>query len=304
MGAGASATAKGAGVQLSKELPTKFGPESRAPSIGAEYLVVLKDACFGLEEGAELVLRIAYEALVFLDATAAKAPLQHFPYQAVVCWGSTSRIFQFKIFGSYFRRDRSDTLAVTVYTKEGVEIQNRLLQHVKVRTAPWDKLSRDPPVLMDDMEASAVSKDDFKVLTTELLRLRAEKGRAQTSDGFGDEVATAQLELVRQFGHGRKFVAKQGVELLAVIGEAAPFERIELAIFLYGRLLNPSSFQLLLNQFSDATDRRNILHRLKADAVGDEGNATINGIELHLNCEEGLGSKSSQAVSVFNGGFH
>ena len=43
----------------------------------------------------------------------------------------------------------------------------------------------------------------------------------------------------------------------------APFEKFDLACLLYDRILNKDSYQLIINVFPDATERENLIHRLK-----------------------------------------
>uniref|UniRef100_A0A7S1TZ43 IRS-type PTB domain-containing protein n=1 Tax=Phaeomonas parva TaxID=124430 RepID=A0A7S1TZ43_9STRA len=277
--------------------------------------VVVQTPLPNIEKGENVILRIAYEALVMLDQT--KAPKIHFPYQAIICWGSTPKIFQFRLFGSYFNKPRDETIVVTLGTRSGPEVQARLLAHVKA--------------LMVDMDNSAVPKADFKVLTEELLRQRnayfksnPANQEAAPDDGFGGfgaggGPAAQQLETIQQFASNRHFLAKQAVELLTILGAdgEAAFERMELAVFFYEKLLNKGSFQLVLNQFSDPSDRENILHRLNLtpDHLQTEGeperrsskkmfarltgisrpeqpgalSPQAGGVSLSPNCPEGLG---------------
>ena len=43
------------------------------------------------------LLRVAYEALVVTLADEQKTPVSYFKYQDIICWGSTSSMFQFKV---------------------------------------------------------------------------------------------------------------------------------------------------------------------------------------------------------------
>jgi len=43
------------------------------------------------------VLRVAYEALVLTAMDDAKTPVTYFKYQDIICWGSSSYNFQFKV---------------------------------------------------------------------------------------------------------------------------------------------------------------------------------------------------------------
>ena len=70
------------------------------------------------------------------------------------------------------------------------------------------------------------------------------------------------MRTIDQFSSGRMFLAKQGMELVQLLGPIAPFEKLELACFLYDRIMNKNSFQLILNLFDDVQERDNIIHRL------------------------------------------
>ena len=103
--------------------------------------------------------------------------------------------------------------------------------------------------LMADMEKSALSEIDFQTLLSFIL-----------PDGKLNEKWMGTIEQVCM---GRLFVAKQCIELLQIIGDSAPFEKNELAAFLYENCINKDSFQLVINSFSDSKEEReNLIHRL------------------------------------------
>ncbi len=64
------------------------------------------------------------------------------------------------------------------------------------------------------------------------------------------------------FSVGRLFTAHQAANLVRMVQELSPFDAMELAILLYSKLLNPESFQLVINAFEDPSDRDNLCHRL------------------------------------------
>jgi len=55
------------------------------------------------------VLRVAYEALVLTAMDDAKTPVTYFKFQDIICWGSSSYNFQFKV------RDRPSVLLVLTH---------------------------------------------------------------------------------------------------------------------------------------------------------------------------------------------
>jgi len=87
-------------------------------------------------------------------------------------------------------------------------------------------------------------------------------------DGFTFCVFVVRLQedwykIVDQFSStGRMFLAKQGMELMQLVAPLAPFEKHDLAILLYNRILNKDSYQLIINVFPDKVDRDNLIHRL------------------------------------------
>lgn len=59
----------------------------------------------------------------------------------------------------------------------------------------------------------------------------------------------------------RSFDIKQALQVVRLIGEISPFDKLEAASMMYTRLINKSSFDLILNQFEDPADRENLKHR-------------------------------------------
>ena len=45
----------------------------------------------------QCILRIAYEALALVTDDDKKTPLTIFKYQDIICWGSNTSVFQFKV---------------------------------------------------------------------------------------------------------------------------------------------------------------------------------------------------------------
>ena len=100
--------------------------------------------------------------------------------------------------------------------------------------------------LMKDMQEEALTKEKFKELKALL--------KEQDPDDW--------LRTIVQFCLGKKLLAKQAVDLILMVGEREPFERIELALFVYEALLDKGGFQLVLNALEDQIDRENVLERL------------------------------------------
>jgi hypothetical protein len=101
---------------------------------------------------------------------------------------------------------------------------------------------------MADMERSVVSASDF-ILLKKLL----------VSKGILEE---NWLETIKQFTTGRSLIAKQAIEIIQLIENDAPFEKFELACYLYEQMINKDSYQMVINCFDDEADRLNLIHRL------------------------------------------
>mmetsp|Transcript_11297 Transcript_11297/g.26145 ORF Transcript_11297/g.26145 Transcript_11297/m.26145 type:complete len:349 (-) Transcript_11297:91-1137(-) len=247
-----------------QELANREG-QGKGRNLGAEYTVSLvKPALAGIEKGQQCILRIAYEALALVTADDKKTPLTIFKYQDIICWGSNTSVFQFKVFGHVFGKAKNDFEAIMFSTKKGKEIETVTLASVKS--------------LMVDMDREGVSKDDFKLL----------KGILQNWDMDADEAGW--FGTVRQFASSRAYTSHQGVELLQIMKQVNPFELIELACFLYDNILNRDSFQMLLNVFDDPADRDNIIHRLKLSSrpgLKDAGRKKSVAL-LQADCPNGL----------------
>jgi len=100
------------------------------------------------------------------------------------------------------------------------------------------------------------------------------------------------------------FLAKQGMELIQLIGPYAPFEKFDLACFLYERIMNKNSFQLILNLFEDEQEKDNIVHRLGLHKQNNLNNirvvtnnsttpaTTTTAVESAIDCFPGLPESS------------
>jgi len=134
--------------------------------------------------------------------------------------------------------------------------------------------------LMLDINHRAISKAEFQTLTNTLI----------DEEGL---LVENWSSIISQFtSTGRRFLAKQGIahvmyvssyihyqwidtlcllvinlgmELLTKIGIISPFDKFDLACLLYEKIVNPESFQLLVNTFDDPIERANLIHRLKLD---------------------------------------
>jgi len=163
MGAGASAASEK--VLLESDLASR---EQQGTRLGAEFEVYLVRPALKHCKPRELyLLRVGYEALVLTKCNDdAKTPLTYFKYQDIMCWGSTSALFQFKVFGPVMGRE--DPVAIVFNTTQGKTLETVTLTSVHA--------------LMADMDKAAVTKTAFNALK-ELLdpELREKKLREQAS---------------------------------------------------------------------------------------------------------------------------
>eukprot|EP01039_Chlorochromonas_danica_P001109 gene1109-1209_t len=187
---------------------------------------------------ASFYLRISYESLDFVEKEK-NVPLVQFPFQNILCWGSSPQNFQFKVFDLEAANidKRNGGVLITLKTSQGKMIEEATMSSVKQ--------------LMADIKLRAISDGEFAVLLTTIL------------DGEGI-LKEEWLQILDQFtSSGRLFLAKQGIELLHHISKQASFEKFDLVCMIYDRMLNKNSIQLLVNTFEDPQERENLSLRLK-----------------------------------------
>lgn len=183
-------------------------------------------------------LRISYESLDFVRPED-NSPLVQFPFQNIICWGSSPQNFQFKVFDlEKSEIEKRDTgILISLKTNQGKMIEDATMSNVQN--------------LMVDINQRAISKAEFAVLIAAVL---------DENNALRDN----WMETINQFtSGGRLFLAKQGMEILTRVGQQAPFERFELACLIFERMINKNSIQLLINTFEDPQERENLIHRLK-----------------------------------------
>ena len=62
------------------------------------------------------------------------------------------------------------------------------------------------------------------------------------------------------------------MDLMVFVHPIAPFEKYDLACLLHKKILNKTSFQLVVNTFEDVRDRENLIHRLKLESKENKDN--------------------------------
>jgi hypothetical protein len=184
------------------------------------------------------VVRLSSESLDFVSLEN-RLPLVQFPYQNIICWGQSNRSFQFKIFDLTKEnpQERDNGVLIELRTAQGKVIADTTMSIVRK--------------LMATMDSKSITKEEFLGLM----------GSVFHPDGTLQE---NWMETINQFtSGGRQFLAKQGMELLLRVGDQAPFDKVELACLIYERMVNKSSFQLIINTFEDPVERDNLIHRVK-----------------------------------------
>ena len=177
-----------------------------------------------------IILKISRESLDILSSDTS-IPLLQFPYQNILCWGSSSSIFQFTVV-----INNNNNLKVIMKTQYGKQIEDTTMSTVLT--------------LMTLMDKEAITKEQFQ----SLLLLIYDKDNDILIDTWMHSIETCSIT--------RSFLAKQAMELMILISPHAPFEKFDLACLLYNRILNKDSFQLVINTFDNIIDRENLIHRL------------------------------------------
>ena len=177
-----------------------------------------------------VLLKISRESLDILSSEQS-IPLLQFPYQNILCWGSSSTVFQFTVVVS-----NNNNIKVVMKTQYGKQIEDTTMSTVLD--------------LMSAMEKEAISKDQFHSLLTFIY------------DKDNDTLIDTWMHSIETCSMTRLFLAKQAMELMILISPHAPFEKFDLACLLYERILNKDSFQLVINTFDNIIDRENLIHRL------------------------------------------
>ena len=235
---------------------------------------------------ARFTLRISLESLDFVEIETGR-PLVQFPFQNILCWGSSSKVFQFSVFDveNCLNGKGSETIPIYLRTTEGRLIEKWIMENVRR--------------LMADMaKPHAVTKAEFRGLKNLLFQITTEQEEvagsraAEAPQSFSQNAEPAQedapdnsvpvlpadaslredwLQVIDQFScNGRKFLTKQGMELMLLIGPLMPFEKFDLALLLYDRIINSESYQLIINTFEDEAERENLILRLRDEKKSKE----------------------------------
>ena len=185
-------------------------------------------------------LRISYESLDFIYIDNSH-PIIQFPFQNIICWGSSAQNFQFKVF-NYEKVEVGDK------KENGILISLRTTQGRMIEEATMATVQK----LMIDINSRAISKQEFNTLIQSIFQ----EDNEQLQEDW--------LSTIVQFtSTGRLFLARQGMDLLLRVGPLVPFEKFDLACLIYEKMIDKSSFQLIINTFDDEHERENLIHRLK-----------------------------------------
>lgn len=141
----------GKGSDSTKNVSSTFKVHLNECSISPDLGLVIPE---------EFFIKLSYESLDLLNTTAL-APIVQFPYQSIICWGSSPRIFQFNAFPTTLNSNKlKETIKIIVDTPQGKEIDGMTMAKIKA--------------LMADMESTAVSKDEFITLKRLIMQSQYE----------------------------------------------------------------------------------------------------------------------------------
>lgn len=200
----------------------------------------------------DIIFRISKESVDFLDPLT-KSPIVQFPFQIIVCWGSSRDLFQFNIFKkdlSSENEQKGKGNPILLSTNEGKKIEDAMMKAVKR--------------LMSDMEVKAMSKFEFDMLLSSI----------HEEDG---SLVDDWMRIVDQFTSSRRLIGKQAMELVSAVDSQSPFDKMELICLVFDRVMNKESFQLVINSLEDIVERENIIKRLQADKKIDANFFASNG---------------------------
>lgn len=102
----------------------------------------------------EFLIKLAHESLDFISMDS-KQPIIQFPYQSIICWGSSTATFQFDAFPGASAAVAENSIKICVKTAEGRLIDSTCM--TKIRG------------LMVDIENKAISKEEFQALRNVIL---------------------------------------------------------------------------------------------------------------------------------------
>jgi hypothetical protein len=182
MGAGASAQ-RDSSVPNIQKAPSGSGFDVGPIEVGkgpttdnkvATFKVNLAQCSVSTDQGLsipeEFFIKLSYESLDLLN-TATLAPIIQFPYQSIICWGSSPTIFQFNAFPTTLNSNKlKETIRIVVNTPQGKEIDGMTMAKIRA--------------LMADMESTAVSKDEFTTLKRLILLNKYELVVSYSSTSF------------------------------------------------------------------------------------------------------------------------
>jgi len=230
------------------------------------------------------ILRISFESLDFVHPDTG-VPLVQFPFQNILCWGSSNKVFQFSIFDveNCLSGRSPDTIPIYLRTTEGNNIETWIMENVRKLMSDMDKphaVTKEEFRGLKNLifqvgenaseDATAASSQPLITSTIDPDENREAKGappspseEISVEPPVGGCLREDWLQVIDQFScNGRKFLTKQGMELLILIGPLQPFEKFDLALLLYDRILNSESYQLIINTFEDEAERENLILRL------------------------------------------
>jgi hypothetical protein len=172
-------------------------------------------------------------------------PLVQFPYQSVTSWGSTKDTFHFNLWTEN-QSDLIDIASSSNNLKSSTIVLNTLKQGKKIE----DDIMNMVRKLMFEIEAKALSVIEFN----SLLKLLFDES---------NQLRSNWKIIVNELTEIKKFTARQAVDLMNILEIRSSFEKFDVIIEIYPKLLHSESFQLVINSLEDEYDRQNLIYQLK-----------------------------------------
>jgi hypothetical protein len=157
MGAGAGALASGEDGDSKERALVKVG-DSEFP----KFVVSL--GFWGMKPESIILpdlfrLKISYESFDFVSLQS-EIPIIQFPFQNVICWGSSVQNFQFKLFNFDDANTRANSILISLVTTQGRKIEDLTMAAIQS--------------LMKVMETRAMSKQEFQNLLDTIFKSKDE----------------------------------------------------------------------------------------------------------------------------------
>jgi hypothetical protein len=167
-------------------------------------------------------LRLAHESLDFVGPTG--EILVQFPYQVIICWGQSPNQFRFSIYST------ETTNVSTGSPNKNIEGKGENTQ-IKLTTAPGVGAVIDREIMKVVLSLMSDMKEKTVMTSGEFNEMRNSLVECENVDNVSTTILKEDwLQSFQQATATRQLIAKQGMEMMVLIGPLAPFERLDLAV--------------------------------------------------------------------------